>query len=70
MSIDALSHAFKKAVDEEISLLEQDLGRGSAETYDAYKQIVGKIDGLQLARELFQDKLRKHADIEEEDEDE
>ena len=49
-----------------ISDLEHDLGRGNASSYEAYKEKAGFINGLGDALLIFQETLRKYAEIEDE----
>ena len=67
MSVDALSRAYKKAVDTKIAALEHDLGMGKAESYETYRNLTGQIRGLAQSRQIFLDTLRKYADLEEDD---
>lgn len=54
--------ALKKILQEEINNYSGDLARGQPTTYDEYKRLVGKIQGLELAMQYVTDLAKKATD--------
>lgn len=57
----------KLQLEEEINNYTGDLARGQPQTYDEYKRMVGRIQGLQLAIDRMTD-LAKRAEHDDDDE--
>tara|TARA_R100001244_G_scaffold2306_2_gene3784 strand:- start:2465 stop:2662 length:198 start_codon:yes stop_codon:yes gene_type:complete len=55
------------AYGEEIQILKNQLGSGSAEDHAHYKQIVGSIYGIEWARQNLKDIIKKRTYAEEDD---
>jgi hypothetical protein len=62
MSSQILDHLHFKLEERRMELVDF-LGRGSATTYDAYKEVCGQIRGLQAAQLEIADLVRKMKEI-------
>lgn len=58
MEVQILEHLNSK-LEERVSELIQFLGRGSANSFDAYKEVCGQIRGLQAAQLEIADLVRR-----------
>ena len=67
MSFSAFSSAYKKAIESKIVNLEHDIGRGMAESHEAYKDMCGFRNGLDDALRIFQDTIRKYAELDDDE---
>jgi hypothetical protein len=61
MSSDLLQYLAKK-VNDEITVLSDDLARGTAKDHGEYKYVCGIIRGLMMANSVFEETSRKMAE--------
>jgi hypothetical protein len=56
---------FKKQIDENIKRIEEDLGAGSAKSFEEYRYMCGVITGLLTARRFIADLTKSMEDSDE-----
>mgnify|MGYP003627504155 FL=1 len=53
------AYCLLKAIQERITLTEQSILQGSPRSMDAYKQLVGELQGLEFSEREIKDQLQK-----------
>ena len=62
MTTSTFAAAYRSEIEKEIREIEISLGRGTAKSFDDYKQKTGRIDGHRTSLNKFSELIKKYID--------